>query len=160
MRNSLVLLAASALLAACGYESKYEEMVYDYEPVYCYQSIGAVQCHQTPKHRDQARLVNYYGPAPGRYDKPAPPRRTKPMPPPEIDYFVKDPEPVPQPTPAKARAEALPWLKAKEQEATGVAYTANARLETGEVGALDLGFKSQEIALPPVPAGTEEEEPD
>ncbi len=159
MRTSLVLLASSVLLAACGYESRYEEMVYDYEPVYCYQSIGAVQCYETPKHGDEARLVNYYGPAPSRYDRPAAPPAAKLKPPPGIDYFVKDPEPVPQPNPPKARAEALPWLKAGEQEAKDVAYTSNARLEAGDTGTLEIGFKAREIAQP-LPPEAEEEEPE
>lgn len=78
-------LAAFAILAAGGctsYESAYERAVYDAEPVYCYQSLGAVDCHRTPHRRDDARLVNYYGPAPSRTAPPKLPKPTKPQPPP------------------------------------------------------------------------------
>ncbi len=87
MRNTLVLTAVAALVGACGYLSAYEEAVYDIEPVYCYQSLGqsvsGVECYKTPKHRDERRLVNYYGPHPSRYDRPEPPPprvRSKPEP--------------------------------------------------------------------------------
>ncbi len=64
MRKSLMPLAATVLLGACGYVSEYEKTVFDYQPVYCYQTIGEVQCFETPNHRDSRRMVNYYGPAP------------------------------------------------------------------------------------------------
>lgn len=91
MRKSLMPLAATVLLGACGYVSEYERAVSDYQPVYCYQTIGEVQCFETPNHRDSRRMVNYYGPAPSRYDNPAPP--------PAIDFYLKDPEPIPEPVP-------------------------------------------------------------
>lgn len=78
-------LAAFAILAASGctsYESAYERTVYDAEPVYCYQSLGAVDCHRVPHRRDDARLVNYYGPAPSRTAPPKLPKAAKPQPPP------------------------------------------------------------------------------
>ena len=62
-------LAAFAILGLSGcvsYESAYEKAIYDDEPVYCYQSLGAVDCYRKPYRRDDARLVNYYGPAPAR----------------------------------------------------------------------------------------------
>lgn len=78
---ALVLLLS---LAACNsYESEYEKGVYDYEPLYCYQSLGGVDCHREPHHRDAARLVNYYGPGPSKYDPPEPPERSPLQPPPQ-----------------------------------------------------------------------------
>jgi len=81
-------LAAFAILAAGGctsYESAYERAVYDAEPVYCYQSLGAVDCHRTPHRRDDARLVNYYGPAPSRTAPPKLAKSAKPQPPPPAE---------------------------------------------------------------------------
>ena len=67
MRKVLMVISSSMLLGACGgYVSAYEKGVHDYEPVYCYQYLGAVQCFDEPRHRDDERLVNYYGPAPSR----------------------------------------------------------------------------------------------
>lgn len=84
------------VVAACGFVSEYEKQVYDWEPVYCYQSLGAVQCYEEPKHRDTRRLVNYYGPHPTRYDAPDAPERAEPQAPKPVGYWVKDEEPVPQ----------------------------------------------------------------
>ena len=112
MKKSLAFLALPIFLTACGYVSKYEEGVYDYEPVYCYQSIGAVQCFDAPRFRDEKRLVNYYGPAPERYDRPDPAPEPNLMAPPAVNYFVRDPEPVPRPSPTAAGPEDLPWLNA------------------------------------------------
>ncbi len=98
-------------MAACGYVSEYEKGVYNYEPVYCYRSIGKVQCYDTPNQRDEKRLVNYYGPAPSRYAQPVEPEMTEMAPPPPINYFVVDKEPIPQPDPPKAGT--LPWLERK-----------------------------------------------
>jgi hypothetical protein len=53
-----------------SYESAYEEAVYDEEPIYCYRSLGAVDCYRKPDRRSDSRLVNYYGPAPGRTPPP------------------------------------------------------------------------------------------
>ena len=97
MYRTLTLIAATALLGACGYVDRYEAGVYHYEPTYCYQSIGAVRCYRTPNHRDEKRLVNYYGPSPTRYEKPAPPPKRVLYAPPSVSFYVRDPEPVPQP---------------------------------------------------------------
>ena len=113
MKKTLALLALPAFLSACGYVSKYEAAVYDYEPVYCYQSLGAVQCFDTPRVRDEKRLVNYYGPAPERYDRPDPAPEPELMAPPAINFFVRDPEPIPSPSPNAAGPQDLPWLNAK-----------------------------------------------
>jgi len=85
-----------SLLAACGYVNKYEEAVYDMEPVYCYQSIGKATCYDKPSAVDGRRLVNYFGPHPSRYDleKPEPFDASDLDAPPEIDTWAKDPEPV------------------------------------------------------------------
>jgi len=122
-------LAATFVLAACGYESEYERQVYDYNPVYCYQSIGSVQCYKEPKHSDERRLVNYYGPAPSRYDAPDTPETPELQAPAEIDHWVKDPEPVvgtaPAAQPASHNAPA-PGPQAKAPAAQPVAApTAN-----------------------------------
>ena len=113
MKKTLALLALPVILSTCGYVSKYEEGVYDYEPVYCYQSIGAVQCFDAPRFRDQKRLVNYYGPAPERYDRPDSPPEPNLMAPPAVNFFVRDPEPVPRPSPTAAGSVDLPWLNPK-----------------------------------------------
>ena len=109
MRDTLVLTAVAALVGACGYVSAYEEAVYDVEPVYCYQSIGqsvsGVECYKTPKHRDERRLVNYYGPHPSRYDRPEPPPPPTLSAPPSVDFFVRDPEPIPEPAPPRVRTK-------------------------------------------------------
>ncbi len=78
-------LIALMYLAGCtSFESEYERGVYDYEPLYCYQTLGGVDCHRKPHHRDAARLVNYYGPAPSKYDAPEPPEASSPQPPPKV----------------------------------------------------------------------------
>lgn len=85
-----------ALLAGCtSYESAYERRVYDYEPVYCYQSLGAVSCYREPRPRDARRLVNYYGPAPSKYPQPEPAEEREPQPPPKTDRYSVAPEPDP-----------------------------------------------------------------
>ncbi len=115
--NKLILIAGTALvLSACAQKTAYEAVVEDFEPRYCYRSIGGVTCYETPYHRDERRLVNYYGPAPVRYDKPedAPvPARSAPE---QIDYWVKDPEPVPTIS-AKGDLVDRPWLSNADTEA-------------------------------------------
>ena len=113
MKKTLAIVALTAFLGACGYVSKYEQAVYDYEPVYCYQSLGAVQCFDVPRVRDEMRLVNYYGPAPERYDRPDPAPEPDLVAPPAVNFFVLDPEPIPRPSPTSAGPEDLPWLYAK-----------------------------------------------
>jgi hypothetical protein len=99
----LLAFAAAECLGACtGYESEYERGVYDYEPLYCYQTLGGVDCHRKPHHRDSARLVNYYGPAPGKYDPPDPPEESPLQPPPEVKKAYRDPEPAVGPASAAA----------------------------------------------------------
>jgi len=97
MRKTLITLGLSGFLGACGYVDGYEKSVYAMEPVYCYQSLGKAQCFKEPRHRDERRLVNYYGPHPSRYDRPAPAAAAKLMAPPPVDFYVRDEEPVPAP---------------------------------------------------------------
>ncbi len=107
MNKSVFLLTAAAVvLSACANKSAYELAVEDLEPTYCYRSIGGVACYEEPFHRDERRLVNYFGPAPKRYDKPDPPDPQVLVAPEPIDYWVKDPEPMPQPVVPAALASA------------------------------------------------------
>ncbi len=103
------LLGLTVLLGACGYVSEYEKAVYEWEPTYCYQSIGTVACYKEPYHRDERRLVNYFGPDPSRYDKPDAPEQAPHAPPEMVNYWVKDAEPVPRPA-AHGKLANLPWL--------------------------------------------------
>ena len=107
--TTLTVIAPAALLAACGYVSEYEKAVYDYEPIYCYQSLAGIQCFDKPNHRDEKRLVNYFGPHPSRYDKPDVPEATPIAAPEMVNYWVKDPEPIPRPAPT-GKVSNLPWL--------------------------------------------------
>jgi hypothetical protein len=109
MYKPLSALAVGLLVAACGYVDRYEEGVYAYEPTYCYKSIGTVRCYREPFHRDQRRLVNYYGPHPSRYDTPPPPPALVLKAPPPVAFYVRDPEPVPEPVrPRRAGASIEP----------------------------------------------------
>jgi hypothetical protein len=84
-------------LSGCGFVDSYEEAVHDMDPVYCYQSLGGIQCHAKPNHADQRRLVNYFGPHPSRYDVPKPALPPQLKAPPPVPFWVRDPEPIPQP---------------------------------------------------------------
>jgi len=108
--NKLIIPAIAALLVgACAQKSAYEMAVEDCEPVYCYKSIGGVACYEEPYHRDERRMVNYFGPAPIRYDRPDEPNPQKLFAPEPVDFWVKDPEPVPEPAPKGDLAD-RPWL--------------------------------------------------
>ncbi len=98
-----------AFLGACSTMDAYEQAVQDWEPTYCYKSIGGTECFREPYHRDERRLVNYFGPHPSRYDKPEPPEPAPHSPPQMVNYWVKDAEPIPRPAPT-GKASALPWL--------------------------------------------------
>lgn len=116
MKRIATLIAATAVLGACNYVSKYEEAVYDYEPVYCYKTLAGIQCFDTPNQRDERRLVNYFGPHPSRYERKWQKPERHLAPPPPIDYFVRDADPIPQPAPAKG-VEPLPWQEQKASTA-------------------------------------------
>lgn len=149
MRDTLVLTAVAALVGACGYVSAYEEAVYDVEPVYCYQSIGqsvsGVECYKTPKHRDERRLVNYYGPHPSRYDRPEPPPPPTLAAPPAVDFFVRDPEPIPQPAPPRVRSKPEPAEDLKAEPAAG---------DTSEGQAAPAAKAAEAAPATPVPDDT------
>ena len=108
--TALTVIAPAVLLAACGYVSEYEKGVYDYDPVYCYQSLAEIQCFDKPNHRDEKRLVNYYGPAPSRFGRPEPPAPAIHHAPPPVDFYIRDREPIPEPAPPR-KTTSLPWLK-------------------------------------------------
>ncbi|MFO1129529.1 MAG: hypothetical protein U1E66_13980 [Rhodospirillales bacterium] len=94
MRVSPCLGVVLLLTGGCtSYESAYEREVTDYEPVYCYQSLAAVTCHREPDHRDSRRLVNYYGPAPSKYEAPEQAEAARPAAPPKGGKAVRDAEP-------------------------------------------------------------------
>lgn len=88
-----IVLASGVGVAGCtSYESAYEEAVYDWEPLYCYQSLADVSCASTPNFRDERRLTSYYGPSPNRYDRPAPPPPARLDPPPAVPRPFVRPE--------------------------------------------------------------------
>ena len=103
MRNFVAALVLAVTVTGCGYVSEYERQVYDWEPVYCYRTLGAVQCHDAPDRTADKRLVNYYGPDPSRTDPPEAREEEHPDAPPAIDYWVKDPEPRPEPSVPEAK---------------------------------------------------------
>lgn len=132
LRKVIFTAAFVAGLSACGAVDRYESHVSDWEPVYCYQSLAAVQCHRQPKHSDSLRLVNYYGPHPSRYDAPRPLPEPNFKAPEMINYWVKDAEPVPRPM-AKGDLSDRPWLTQEgrtEQQALAE-MTALGKSETG-----------------------------
>jgi len=109
MRNWIIIFGATLTLSACAQKSAYEAAVEDQEPSYCYRSIGGVSCYATPFEADERRLVNYYGPAPKRYEKSKPPQPQKLIAPEPVTYWVKDPEPVPMIS-IKGDLADRPWL--------------------------------------------------
>jgi len=109
MYKTIAMVGVGVLVGACGYVSEYEKAVYGMEPTYCYKSIGKVACYKEPFHRDEKRLVNYFGPDPSRYDKPDLVEPTPIQAPKMVNYWVKDAEPIPRPAPT-GRIASLPWL--------------------------------------------------
>lgn len=107
-RAAVLCVAASALAGCSGYVDRYEKAVYDWEPTYCYKSIGAVECYRKPYFRDSAQLVNYYGPHPSRYDPPPAPKLYPQAAPKMIDHWVKDPEPKVAPAKPTTYADVFP----------------------------------------------------
>jgi hypothetical protein len=99
MQKFLFLGGLIIVLGACSYVDDYEAQVYDKEPLYCYKTIGEIQCYDNPQAHDKRRFVNYYGPHPSRYEK----SKVTPDPvlsaPPPVDFYVRDPEPIPTPNP-------------------------------------------------------------
>lgn len=85
--------------------SSYAEAVYDEPPVYCYRTLGDVDCYKRPLLGAERRLVNYYGPPPGDYEWPEPPPAPRLHAPPP-GRPVPDPEAAPTPEPTSAPAAA------------------------------------------------------
>ena len=102
-------LPALGLLGACAQKSAYEAAVEGYEPVYCYKNLGGVICHKKPNFTDERRMVNYYGPAPERYERPASPPEQKLFAPEMVNYWAKDPEPLPRAKPHGDLTD-RPWI--------------------------------------------------
>jgi len=109
LERLLTVLACAAALSACAQKSAYEAAVEDREPVYCYQSLGNVVCHEKPNFHDERRMVNYFGPAPQRYERPAPAAEQKLSAPEPVNYWVKDPVPLPRAAP-KGNLSDRPWI--------------------------------------------------
>lgn len=113
------IISSAVILAACSSNlTQYEQQVQNLEAVYCYKSIGTVQCYTKPLLGESRRLVNFYGPAPSQYDKPDQPRVASPKAPRMIDHWVKDPEPIPQAAPLKSQTRYAPPIKAEPVRAT------------------------------------------
>jgi len=93
IKRILVAGVCSGLLSSCGYRDAYEKVVYDEEPIYCYQSLARIECFTKPNHFDKRRIVNFYGPHPTLYEEPNKVKIPELKAPEEIDYWVKDPEP-------------------------------------------------------------------
>lgn len=140
MRSVLAILGLAVGVAACGYTSAYEAQVHDWEPVYCYKTLAAVECEREPDRTRDARLVNYYGPDPSRTDKPELPAEVRSAPPQPVNYWVKDPEPIPRPAPSGDLAD-RPWLTPGGQAAVAPAPAPAAA-------------PAPESAAPPAPAET------
>lgn len=119
-------------LGACSHVDEYERHVSDWEPVYCYKSLAAIQCHREPKHADNLRLVNYYGPHPSRYDAPEPRPAPNFSAPEMINYWVKDAEPIPRAMPHGDLTD-RPWLTA-EGKAEQQSLEEMTSLQTLDVG--------------------------
>ncbi|MEK9754834.1 MAG: hypothetical protein VW338_16690 [Rhodospirillaceae bacterium] len=109
LKRILTLAPFALVLGACADKSRYERAVENYEPVFCYQNLGGIVCHEKPNFADERRMVNYYGPAPKRYERPAPPPEQKLFAPEMVNYWVKDPEPLPRPI-AKGDLTDRPWI--------------------------------------------------
>jgi hypothetical protein len=99
MQKSLFLGVLLIVLSACSYLDDYEAQVYDKDPLYCYKSLGEIQCYKKPQAHDERRFVNYYGPHPSRYEKPTAAPESILSAPPPVDFYVRDPEPIPTSNP-------------------------------------------------------------
>ena len=148
MLKPLTMIAAAALLGACGYVSEYERAVYDYEPTYCYKSLAGVQCFKSPNHRDERRLVNYFGPHPSRYERPAPPP-PRLLPPPPVDFYVRDAELIPSPA-VPMKAASLPTPERRPEASAPVEEKAAAAESTNTGN--DISGEAVTAAATPVPA--------
>jgi hypothetical protein len=127
LKRALAVLVCGVALGACAQKSAYEAAVEDREPVYCYQSLAGVVCHEKPNFRDERRIVNYFGPAPQRYERPTPPPEQKLFAPEQVNYWAKDPEPVPRAQPQGDLAD-RPWIAgAPNHDAAAAKHIASER---------------------------------
>lgn len=99
-------------LSACAHKSAYEAAVEDEEPRYSYKSLAGLTCYEKLNHRDEKRLVNYFGPAPMRYEKPEAVPLPKRIAPDTVNYWVKNPDSVPTAMPKGDASDRL-WLTKK-----------------------------------------------
>jgi uncharacterized protein YwgA len=58
MQKGLFLGVLLVVLGACSYVDDYEARVYDKGPLYCYKSLGEVQCYKKPQDHDERRFIN------------------------------------------------------------------------------------------------------
>ncbi len=94
----------SAVVSGCGgaeHASPYAAAVFDDPPIYCYRTIGDVDCYARPLAGAERRLVNYYGPPPDDYERPEPPPAPLLHPPPP-GRPAPELEAAPAPAPAAA----------------------------------------------------------
>lgn len=99
-RGALLAALILALSACANDETAYERGVADYEPVYCYASLGDADCYRRPYFRDDRRLINHYGPTPRSYDRPKPPKPARLDPPPAERKPPRKSDANPPPAPA------------------------------------------------------------
>lgn len=153
MRKTLRILPLLALVGACSDMSSYEKAVAGFDPVYCYRSLGQTVCYDKPNHRDEQRLVNFFGPAPRTYDKPAPAPEPELAAPRAIGYWARDPEPAPQPVikPGQAYLD-IPY-RSDEAAAKAQPAAAPAPAPAKTAGGLDayLGQRISGYGEPPPP---------
>jgi hypothetical protein len=139
-----VAMVGLFLVGACtSYESEYERGVYAYEPIYCYRSLADVSCTRTPNGRDERRLVNYYGPAPSKYDRPKPPRMSPLAPPPPANpalLLSRPDDAVPGFATARRDEEMAQEMEGEEDAAAG---------EADEEAGADAGEDAEASDLPP-----------
>jgi hypothetical protein len=98
----IALLAVGLTATACQPDRAYDKGVSEFEPVYCYQTLGTPDCYAEPIAQFRPSLINFYGPAPQKYDPPEPLEMQEPQAPPKIERYVRDAEPVPGSEPRRA----------------------------------------------------------
>ena len=67
--RSVWIIAAGLALAGCTAEGRFETTRADpprlaEAPLYCYKTLAATDCYDTPRIGEAYRLMNYYGPPP------------------------------------------------------------------------------------------------
>lgn len=158
LARGLALAAAAVTLAACGYVDEYERQVHDMEPVYCYRTLGAPECHREPSYADRRQLVNYFGPHPSRYDVPPVPVLPEPKAPEMVNYWVKDAEPVARAAPAGDVAD-RPWLTEDGRDEQAAAAR-RMELEKSAVGTQALLRRIADAAAAPTASAEKAAAPD